>query len=137
MKKIIFFIIAIVMVMVASIAYYQFTKTHADTADLEAVAQLSSSQLFEEFSKNEKLASERYVGKIIEVNGRIFSIVEGENDDLEILLVAEGEMFGVVCSLEKNDESLALNEGQEITIKGECSGILSDVILIRCIIKNA
>lgn len=136
MKKSVLYILLIGLAIGVGVGYYQFTKTHENTADLEAVAQLSSTQLFTEFSDNEKIASERYIGKIIEVRGSIYSIGEGSNDDLEILLEADGEMFGVACNVPKDDVSLALNEGQEITVKGECSGILSDVILIRCIIKN-
>ena len=44
------------------------------------------------------------------------------------------DMFGVSGNISKEDLSQDLSNAQQITIKGECSGMLSDVVLIRCVI---
>jgi hypothetical protein len=42
-------------------------------------------------------------------------------------------MFGVICQMaESNRDAIAeLSAGDEVTIKGECSGMLMDVVLTR------
>jgi len=71
---------------------------------------------------------------VVEVSGEIYSIEEGSQSDLNILLMGASDMFGVSCNISKEDLSQELSNGQQITIKGECSGMLSDVVLIRCVI---
>ena len=49
----------------------------------------------------------------------------------------DDDMFGVACNFnlgQINDSDL--NKGDHVIIKGECAGMLSDVVLIRCVIVN-
>jgi hypothetical protein len=135
MKKSIIIALSILLVIGIAFGYFEYTRSYADTATLEAEYKLSASQLFSEFKENEQLATEKYKGKILEVDGQIASINYGVNETLNILLEAEGEIFGVACAIADVDEELSLTKGQKISVKGECSGILSDVILIRCVTK--
>lgn len=136
MKRNIIILLIIALASGIGIAYYQFTKTYTDTDDLKTEASLSSTELYLEFSSDEISAAEKYVGKIIEVSGEIAAIEKGSAGEQNILLAADGQIFGVSCNVEQNIAHLSLEKGQSITIKGECSGFLSDVILIRCILKN-
>ena len=137
MKKNVFIILLIGAVIGGIFAYYQFSKTHEKMATQASIAKLSSEDLFNEFNSNESLANEKYVGKVIEVMGKIYSIEEGNKEDINILFMNDGEMFGVSCNLKKNELDQLPEVGQTINIKGECTGMLSDVILIRCIILNS
>ena len=136
MKKTLLIIISAGIVLMLGYAYYGFNKTHSDMQKQKPVATLNASQLFEQFSQNESEANKNYTGKIIEVSGTIYSIEEGDQNDINILLMEDGEMFGVSCNAVKTENNSLLEKGDPIIIKGECSGFLSDVILIRCVTKN-
>lgn len=136
MKKTLLIIISAGIILMLGYAYYGFNKTHDETAKQEPVASLSAGELFGQFSQNESEANTKYTGKIIEVSGTIYSIEEGDQNDINILLMEDGEMFGVSCNAMKTENNSLLKKGDSVIIKGECSGFLSDVILIRCVTKN-
>lgn len=136
MKKYLIIVLLIGAITGGAIAYYQFTRTHDEMASQISSAKISSDKLFSEFVNNEQVANEKYLGKVIEVSGEIYSIEKGNQEDINILFMTEGEMFGVSCNFKRSDLDSLPEPGQSITIKGECSGMLSDVIIIRCIIIN-
>ena len=135
MKNIILIILAIGILIGLGYAYYGFNKTHSDMENLKPIATLKASELFDQFSQNESKANKKYVGKIVEVIGTVYSIEDGNQNDLNILLMEDGEMFGVSCNARKTEMNVDLKEGDSVRIKGECSGFLSDVVLIRCVTK--
>ena len=133
-KKILIFAI-VVAVSGAMYAYYQFNKPHQDIAAAKPVAVLIADELFLQYESNESESNRRYLGKILEVSGVVYSIEKGPKGDINVLLMPEGEMFGVACNFDI--DKIAENEigkGDNIIIKGECAGMLSDVVLIRCVI---
>lgn len=134
MKKRLFISLIIGIVIAASIGFYLFNKPHADIRSQAPVATLSASELFKAYSEDEAAANQKYAGKVVEINGLIYSLDEGSQGDLNILFMDDDEMFGVACTIDQEEDIDELTEGQEITIKGECSGMLSDVVLIRCVI---
>jgi hypothetical protein len=134
MKKKLFISLIIGILIAGSIGFYLFNKPHADIASQTPVATLSASELFRAFSEDEAAANLKYAGKVVEISGVIYSAEEGSQGDLNILFMDENEMFGVACTIDQYENMDKLSEGQEITIKGECSGMLSDVVLIRCVI---
>lgn len=136
MKKIVFITLVIGIAFGVGYAYYAFNKTHSNMENLKPEASLKASELFEQFSQNESEANSNYVGKVIEVEGTIYSIDLGDQNDLNVLLMEDGAMFGVSCNAPRTEQNTNLKEGDSVIIKGECSGFLSDVILIRCVIKK-
>jgi hypothetical protein len=53
-------------------------------------------------------------------------------------MLVEGQMFGVACNFEKGKvKTEDIEKGKTFTIKGECAGMLSDVVLIRCVIVKS
>jgi hypothetical protein len=136
MKKTIIIVLVVALISGIGVAYYQFTKTYADTEDLKPEESISATELYLEFSNDEASAIQKYGGKIIEVSGEISSIIKGNEGELNIFLKAEGQVFAVACNMQNNTTDQSLEKGKQVTIRGECSGFLSDVILIRCIIKN-
>ena len=134
MKTKISIAVALLIVAGLGIGFYLFNKPHADIASQDPIARLSASELFNAFSNDETAANQNYAGKVIEVNGEIYSIEDGNQGDYNILLMGASDMFGVSCNISKEDMPQGLSNGQQISTKGECSGMLSDVILIRCVI---
>jgi hypothetical protein len=86
--------------------------------------------------KNESDANQKWIGKVLEVNGIISSVTgSGNYVSLNLAAAAEG---GVNCSVLKKDlpADHKFNKGDSISIKGKCTGFLMDVNMVDCIIKK-
>lgn len=137
MKKKILIAAIIIATIGASYVYYQFNKPHLDIATATPVSVLNADELFAEFDLNENEANQLYLGKIVQVSGVVYSVEVGAKGDLNVLLMGEGDMFGVACNFNKEKiKEGVINKGDQVTIKGECAGMLSDVVLIRCVLEN-
>ncbi|MBU8892987.1 MAG: OB-fold putative lipoprotein [Bacteroidales bacterium] len=138
MKKIL--ILAIIVTVSGLIAYlFVFHKPHKNTFKLKAEYIISASELLTEFETDENNANSKYLGKIIQVEGEIIKI-KNISGNYEISFI--DELFGVTCivdsvyAVQQRDELIQLKVGNNIKIKGQCNGYLSDVKLDRCIISD-
>ena len=135
MKKLLI-IFVVLAVIIGGYAIYLYNKPVADTQDLKAEYTVSADDLFRQFENNESEANSKYLGKIVEVNGKIREFSIGDSGELNMVLASESDMFGINCGLSKGQDADYKNysEGDSIKIKGECSGISMDVVLTRCVI---
>jgi hypothetical protein len=134
MRKIIFFGIGIVLLLVVSWGIYKVTKPHQSTAGQQAVATLSASTLYQDFVQNETTANKKWVGKILEITGTISAVQEtGSSISVSLRVTTDG---GVNCSILKKDldPRKKLNQGDSIIVKGRCTGYLMDVNMVDCVI---
>jgi hypothetical protein len=74
-----------------------------------------------------------HLGKMIEVKGKVSSI-ETENGVTNIALETADPMAAVSCEMEKGSQVPTVKQGDEVTLRGQCDGRLSDVILTRCVL---
>tara|TARA_B110000285_G_scaffold130873_1_gene147037 strand:+ start:217 stop:633 length:417 start_codon:yes stop_codon:yes gene_type:complete len=135
-KKIIFGIL-LLFFFGAIIGYKIYNKPHVNVAQEKAAISSTASVLLEAFSTDETAANLKYLGRIIQVKG-VISKVEIVNKKGSITLETEALFGSVLCTLTP-EESLSIKElkiGQEILLKGICTGFLMDVVLVKCIIKN-
>lgn len=135
-KKIIFGIL-LLFFFGAIIGYKIYNKPHVNVAQEKAAISSTASVLLEAFSTDETAANLKYLGKIIQVKG-VISKIEIVNKKGSISLETEALFGSVLCTLTP-EESLSIKElkiGQEILLKGICTGFLMDVVLVKCIIKN-
>ncbi|TSE04644.1 OB-fold protein [Aquimarina algiphila] len=138
-KKIKNIILAIILgitgiIIIVNIVY---NKPHISVSEASPDITLVSQKLLNDFENNEFESNSKYLDKIIEVNGTISEINVSENKGI-ITLSDEGSMGGVICHLspEEHTKIASLKKGQNIKIKGICTGYLMDVILVKCIIIN-
>jgi len=113
-------------------ALYLYNLQHADTSKAKPDFVISAALLQKEFGDNEKLASEKYINKLVEVSGKISSVKPGENDITSITLETDSPFSSVICTIAAGTDISKLTVGNEITIRGECSGFLMDVLLNNC-----
>lgn len=133
MRKI---IIGIIVLIVALVIYglYQFNKGPITLENKKADIQLTSGNLLNAFLENENDANTLYLDKIIEVSGLIASINK-EGEVVTVKLESEDLMSAVICEM-GDGYSNELKEGDQVKIKGQCTGFLMDVILVKCVIKK-
>lgn len=121
--------IAISGILVALILY---NKKHPDTANAKPDFIITAPLLQKEFEDNEETASARYTNKILEVTGTIASIIRADSTHLNISLKTGSDMSSVICTFISVGDPSQFKPGDEITLRGECSGFLMDVLLNNC-----
>jgi hypothetical protein len=136
-KKIVL-VLAVIGLVAAFIAYKMYNKPHVDTSATPMMSDLTAEALITAFKENESEANAKYLDRMIGVTGKIISI-KTENNKTIIQLDANDPMSAILCTLDplRDDHRTDFKEGEDIHMKGLCSGYLSDVILDRCVeIKN-
>ena len=145
MKKL---LIGISILLLSALAYvvYMYNKPHKNVERSKAKESISAQYLFEEFSKDDSAAMERFADQVIQVTGKVSYLdLANENEPQLVLNVADNEGF-IRCGFKAEDLSKMENiqEGTEISLKGICKGfnntegldLLSDpeVVISKCTI---
>ncbi|MBJ6118967.1 hypothetical protein JAO76_12235 [Pontibacter sp. BT310] len=137
MKKLILITIAAA-VIAAIVGFLLYNKPHRDTATATSDFIVEAPALLQEFTQNEAAANEKYLDKVVAVKGKVKLMTPDDEGNLNLILDAADEMAGVICTIPKADtESAAgVKEGDEVVVKGVCTGVLMDVVLIRCVVEE-
>jgi hypothetical protein len=136
LKKIIY-ITLVVLISGLGFGFYLYNKPHQGIANEQPAFRLSAATLISDYDKNENLANTKYLGKVVEVKGVISEKSKDEKGNFNLTLQGP-DLAGVGCQFDpKADEKFAMvKEGQEVVIKGLCTGVLMDVVLVDCVIEN-
>ena len=121
-----------VVFLIAAIAiFFVYNKPHR-TAD-KADESVDAGTLLTAFDKSEEEANKRFLDKVIEVKGKVREVIEQE-DSYVLMLGEEGSFNGISCTLDQEQDSVAfgLKAGDEVVVRGICTGFLLDVVLINC-----
>jgi hypothetical protein len=104
-------------------------------AEQKEVVKVSADTLVKEYEANEVSADAKFKNKTLEVNGTINAIGKDILDTPYITLQGGSNMFlGLQCMFSKSDQSSLINlkKSQKITVRGEVSGKLGNVLLNDC-----
>lgn len=118
------------------LAYFIYNKPHKNMERASADIELSATELFTAFETDESTANEKYLDKVLAVTGEVRSVQTNEEGTVTVTLSAGSDMFGVICELDTLSERPKTNfqPGETITLKGICTGMLMDVVLVRCVL---
>jgi tRNA_anti-like len=116
--------------------FYLYNLKPKDLGKVKPDFVLTSSELQKSFEENETSAGAKYINKIIEVSGEISSVQPGENNSMNISLKTNNSSSSVICTFPYGSEPGKYKEGSQITVRGECSGYLMDVLLNNCVIAE-
>jgi hypothetical protein len=135
-KKIIAFSLLLIVIIGGGVGIHLYNKPHADISKMPPDFILDAKALFDEFDSEEANASQKYIDKVLQVHGTL--VESNTNTDGSVILSLEDVFFGVSCAFDRTMvSSLAtkleqLKPGEEVTIKGQCDGMLTDVKLSHC-----
>jgi hypothetical protein len=134
MKKTLILIIIITALVGGSVGFYLFNKKVAGLEKVKADYTLTATMLYNAFETQEQEASEKYLNKILLVEGTVVK-VEIDKKYSSIILKADNALAGGInCSF--NHEVESVSKGDIISIKGRCQGFLMDVVLTNCNIEH-
>jgi hypothetical protein len=136
-KKIttILLVIAFGLCALAVSAYIFINRPKKSIEAKKAEYTLASEQLLSEFENNEAAANTKYLDKVLLVEG-IVSTVSTESGRTTVILDSGNPLSRISCELSaaESTKKITLNEGDRAKIKGICTGILMDVVLVDCVI---
>lgn len=127
----------IALVIGGAVGYYLWNKPHASIgkADITTTAM----EISADFDKDENAAMKKYVGQdgktiVVQVSGKI-SDVKNDTSGITIALDTGDPINGVSCVLDRFTQQPRTDYkvGEEVKLKGLCTGKLSDVIIDRCV----
>jgi hypothetical protein len=133
MKKILLAVLALIL-LAAGVGWYQWNKPHRSVDDEKGLA-VNAVTLFQEFSTNEAEANRKYLNKAVEVSGVIATIDQNQDKQRYLVLQSDDALNGIMCTM--RDSNWTAKTGDQVTVKGFCSGFISDVKLTDCVLSTA
>ena len=135
-KTLIIVALLIIAAIIVISGWYVFRPSETSVEKKQADFSVEATGLVNEFNNDEQAANTKYLGNVIEVSGRLDDIVT-EEETVSLTLKTPGEISGVICSFDKAALPEKLPEvGENVKIKGICSGYLLDVVLNKCSIEK-
>jgi hypothetical protein len=138
--KIALFVVLFIALTTILAALILYNKKHTDMAKSKPDFVVPAAALQKEFEDNEATASAKYINKIIEVTGTIASVTLVDSNNLNISLKTGSDISSVICTLPAVTHPAKFRTGDEIILRGECSGYTQifpgepplDVLLNNC-----
>lgn len=135
---------AVIALVAALYGYVEYKRGNKDLVYAKADHVMNSTAFIRDFESNEKAANEKYLDKIIAVNGTVKDILKDDGGSYTVMIGDNVKASSVRCSFDVNHQSAvaSLQLGTVVIIKGVCTGfnadelLGSDVILNRCVIEK-
>ena len=116
--------------------YHLYVKPHQSAAGESADVTIEADSLYHQYQADEHASDQKFLGKVIEVSGKLAEIQHSGNSEVWILSPQPGG-GGINCQLfagtKVDPEPKA---GDMVTIKGRCTGFLMDVNLADCVLRK-
>lgn len=141
-----YIILPIILILSVAVIYIykEYNRTHKDTLKLKPDYSITASAFLKEFESNENESNKKYWDKVIQVKGIIKEIVKDDRGFYSIVLGDTSKLSSVRCSIDSSHNTTikSVNLGEEVALKGICTGynadelLGSDIILVRSVIDN-
>lgn len=131
--RVILLIVGLIILSGVFIGYELYNKPQRSVEDEVAIA-ITAKELFQKFESDEAKANATFLNKAVLVTGKISEISRNQDGKTVLVLETDNPMFGVTCTLEDSMEVVAPQTN--VSVKGICTGYLSDVVVTRGILEN-
>lgn len=115
------------------VGYQMYTKPHRNVEHANALT-VSALKLATAYENNETVANGLYLDKVLEVDGEISEI--SKNQKGETVIALKGTDMGTVRCTVEGPAPADIGSGAKAVLKGICTGYLTDVIMVRCVLQN-
>lgn len=135
MKKLLI-VLALIAVGGGIYGYLEFNREEKVLSDVSSDVTISANELLTAFQTDETNANTKYNDKVVEVSGEVQETTNSEGKTI-VRLNAGDSMAGVTCELDDKatHKRTDFKQGEQVTFKCTCSGLLMDVVLNRCVEK--
>lgn len=121
-------VLAVIGAIGGGIGFYMFNKPLESTMSMKADYSIEPGVLLAAFEEDEAAANTKYLDKVIEVKGQVQK-VEKADDKIAVYLETDNLMSSIIFQME--EAGVQFEKGEEVTLKGICTGYLMDVVLVR------
>ena len=98
---------------------------------------VTAQDLYTKFTTNEPQANQTYLNKVLQVSGQVLEVKATPNAGKVVVLNTGDPLFGIACTINQVDApAQQVKPGEKITVKGICTGYLSDVVLTNSYLIN-
>ena len=135
-KNKIIIVIALIAAIAFGVYYYVFvySSQHRRQVQSETGIVITSDSLVAKYQVDEKLANSLYLNKAVVVTGVILSIDKNQ-EGKTTLVIGRSESFSNVSVTMTSNTPITQKVGESITIKGLCTGALSDVVITDGVVE--
>ena len=128
--------IALIAAIAFGIYYYVFvySSQHRRQVQSETGIAITSDSLVAKYQADEKLANSLYLNKAVVVTGNLLSIDKNQ-EGKTTLVIGRTDSFSNVSITMSSNLPIAQKVGESITIKGLCTGALSDVVITDGVVE--
>ncbi len=135
-KNIIIIAIALMAAIAFSVYYYIFvySSNNHRQVQLETGIVITADSLVAKYQANEKLANNLYLNKAVVVTGILLSIDKNQEGKTTLVLGHTNSFSNVSVTMSSN-APITQKVGESITIKGVCTGALSDVVITEGVVE--
>lgn len=128
--------IALIAAIAFSVYYYVFVYSSNNHRQVQSETGIviTSDSLVAKYQADEKLANSLYLNKAIVVTGNLLSIDKNQ-EGKTTLVIGRSDAFSNVSVTMISTTPITQKVGQSITIKGLCTGALSDVVITDGVVE--
>jgi hypothetical protein len=136
MRNIVFTLGCALVAFLAGLLIHFYNKPPRNVAK-ETGIPVTATELYAQFSSDHLQANQAYLNKVLQVSGQVLTIKNSPYAGPVVVLSTGDPLFGVACSLNMVEPSAQpVKPGEKITVKGICTGYLSDVVLSNSCLVN-
>ncbi|WP_276370519.1 hypothetical protein [Chryseolinea sp. H1M3-3] len=115
------------------VGYRLYNKEHR-SVEKEQSIRIDAVQLFKSFETDEVTANLKYLDKVVEVSGEVSEVMTNQMGASVLLLETDNPLYGVSCTMANGKANV--RRGMQVSIKGICTGYLSDVVITQGILSE-
>jgi hypothetical protein len=120
----------------AGFLIYSYNKPPRNVVS-ETGIPVTATELYAKFTSDQLQANQVYLNKVLQVSGQVIQVKNTPYAGSIVVLNTGDPLVGIACSLNKFDSTARpVKPGERITIKGICSGYMSDVVLTNSTLVN-
>jgi hypothetical protein len=137
MRRIILIAIAVIGIVGVATAIYLWNKPHKNMQRATADITLTAPELMAAFNEDETTANAKYLDKVVAVTGKVIEATT--NGEATVVSLEAADDFGAIsCELDRfsKQNRTTFSPGEQITLKGMCSGKTIDVVLVQCVLME-
>ena len=110
---------------------YEYNRPNKDLSKTKADVKISVIALINEFKVNDSTADKKYLGKIIELIGKVNSIENDDAGNYTMILGESGALSSVRCIIDTlySSDAARVSEGSSVTIRGAYTGFKKNELL--------
>lgn len=126
-------LVLLIIIVIGVIIFFNLPKSNIKSQN--AAFSMNTAAIFQAFKKNETKANQKYLGKVLELEGKIIDKTIDRRESAVIRL-SQGKRSQVMITLAGNQtENLAkYSVGDAIKVKAKCNGFIQEVVFDKGII---